>query len=91
MYDGTKDPEKHLKKFVNHMTFDTTNDVIWCRAFSLFLKGEALEWFNSLPPNSVENFPCTRSMFGKQFVGSWTQDLTTLELMSLKEEKEEFL
>lgn len=88
MYDGTTDPEEHLKLFVNQMAFHTTNDVIWWHAFSLSLEGEALEWFNSLPPNSVENFSNIRCMFDQQFTRSLEQDLVTLSLMSLKQEKE---
>lgn len=56
IYDGMTDPEAHIKTFTNVMAFRTGSDAIWCRAFSLSLEGEALEWFNSLPPNSIENF-----------------------------------
>lgn len=65
MYDGTTDPEAHVKSFINAMTFHTDCDAIWCRAFSLSHEGEALEWFNSLPNNSIEDFKGLGSMFKK--------------------------
>ncbi|XP_017420171.1 uncharacterized protein LOC108330176 [Vigna angularis] len=42
IYDGSTDPEAHIKTFSNAMAFRTGNDAIWCRAFSLSLEGEAL-------------------------------------------------
>ncbi|XP_017428687.1 uncharacterized protein LOC108336732 [Vigna angularis] len=91
IYDGTTDPEAHIKTFSNTMAFRTGNDAIWCRAFSLSLEGEALEWFNSLPPNFIENFAGFQRMFSHKFAGSSTQDLTIFELVTLKQGKEETL
>ncbi|XP_047179657.1 uncharacterized protein LOC124846442 [Vigna umbellata] len=75
IYDGTIDPEAHIKTFTNTMAFRTGNDAIWCRAFSLSLEGEALEWFNSLPPNAIENFAGLQHMFNRQFASSSTQHM----------------
>ncbi|XP_017414796.1 uncharacterized protein LOC108326057 [Vigna angularis] len=91
LYDGTTDPEAHIKTFSNTMAFRTGNDAIWCRAFSLSLEGEALEWFNSLPPNSIENFASLQRLFNRQFAANSTQDLTIFELVTLKQGKEETL
>ncbi|XP_047149708.1 uncharacterized protein LOC124821808 [Vigna umbellata] len=73
------------------MAFRTANDAIWCRAFSLPLEGEALEWFNSLPPNSIENFARLQRLFNRQFAISSTQNLTVFELVFLTQGKEETL
>ncbi|XP_017420333.1 uncharacterized protein LOC108330359 [Vigna angularis] len=91
MYDGTMDPEAHIKTFSNAMAFRTGNDAIWCRAFSLSLEDEALEWFNSLPPNSTENFAGLKRLFNWLFAANSTQDLTVFELVTLKQGKEETL
>lgn len=85
MYDGTTDPEAHVKSFTNAMAFRIGCDAIWCRAFSLSLEGEALEWFNSLSSNSIENFKDLGNMFKKQ------QEVTIVDLMNLKQGKEESL
>ncbi|WVY90612.1 hypothetical protein V8G54_036126 [Vigna mungo] len=50
-YDGSTDPDNHLRIFINAMTFYTDNDPVICKAFSLSLKDEALEWYNTLPPS----------------------------------------
>lgn len=55
-YDGSTDPDEHLHSFVNIMAFYSSSDPVWCRAFSLLLKGEALAWYKNLPPNTVDYF-----------------------------------
>ncbi|XP_014511473.1 uncharacterized protein LOC106770166 [Vigna radiata var. radiata] len=88
-YDGTTDPEAHIKSFTNAMAFRTGCDAIWCQAFSLSLEGEALEWFNSLPNGSVENFKSLSGMFNEQFAACRVQDVTLVDLMNLKQGKDE--
>ncbi|XP_014500085.1 uncharacterized protein LOC106761090 [Vigna radiata var. radiata] len=91
MYNGTIDPEVHIKSFTNAMEFRTGCDAIWCRAFSLSLEGKALEWFDSLPSGSIENFKCLGDMFKSQFATCRTQDITVVDLMNLKQGKNESL
>ncbi|XP_014511822.1 uncharacterized protein LOC106770532 [Vigna radiata var. radiata] len=88
-YNGTSDPEAHVKSFTNAMAFRTGCDAIWCRAFSLSLEGEALEWFDSLPDGSIENFKGLSNMFKNQFAACRTQEATIVDLMNLKQGKEE--
>ncbi|XP_052727979.1 uncharacterized protein LOC128195044 [Vigna angularis] len=89
MYDVTTNLEDHIKTFTNRITFHTWKDAIWCRAFSLSLEGEGLEWFNSLPLNTIKNFERLKRMFGQQFAGNQAQDLTVFALVNPKKEKEE--
>ncbi|XP_022632815.1 uncharacterized protein LOC111240957 [Vigna radiata var. radiata] len=91
MYDGTGDPDAHVKSFTNAMAFRTGSDAIWCRAFSLSLEGKALEWFNFIPNGSVENFKGLSGMFSDQFATCRPQDTTLVDLMNLKQGKEEAL
>ncbi|KOM41133.1 hypothetical protein LR48_Vigan04g133100 [Vigna angularis] len=42
-YDGSGDPEKHLRSFVDAMAIYSPSERVWCRVFSLSVKGEALE------------------------------------------------
>ncbi|XP_014503111.1 uncharacterized protein LOC106763429 [Vigna radiata var. radiata] len=67
------------------MTFHIGCDAIWCRAFSLSLEGEALNWFNSLLVNSVENFKSLGEMFKKQFAACSAEDITVVDLMNLRQ------
>lgn len=91
IYDGTTDPDDHVQAFSTRMAFRTGNRAIWCRAFSLSLEGKALEWFNSLPPNSIQSFEGLKEMFGRQFASSRAQDPTVFELSNLKQGKDETL
>ncbi|XP_014490292.1 uncharacterized protein LOC106753024 [Vigna radiata var. radiata] len=71
------------------MTFRTGCDAIWCRAFSLSLEGEALEWFDSLPNGTIEDFKSLSGMFKSQFAVCRVQDATIVDLMNLKQGKVE--
>lgn len=73
------------------MAFRTGCDVIWCRAFSLSLEGEALEWFDSLPHGSIEDFKSLGETFKIQFAACRTEDVTVVDLMNLKQGKDESL
>ncbi|XP_014523579.1 uncharacterized protein LOC106779881 [Vigna radiata var. radiata] len=90
-YDRITDPEAHIKSFTNAMAFRTGCDVIWCRAFSLSLEGEALEWFDVLPNRSIENFKSLSNTFKNQFAACQVQDASVVDLMNLKQGKEESL
>ncbi|XP_014496678.1 uncharacterized protein LOC106758253 [Vigna radiata var. radiata] len=91
MYDGSTNPSAYVKSFINAMTFRTGCDAIWCRAFSLSLEGEALDWFNTLPSNSIANFKSLGEIFKKQFVACNMEEVTVVDLMNLKQGKEESL
>ncbi|XP_047169208.1 uncharacterized protein LOC124837789 [Vigna umbellata] len=51
-YDGSANPDSHLRIFTSAMMFYTNSDPVICRAFSLSLKDEALECYNTLPLNT---------------------------------------
>ncbi|WVY91884.1 hypothetical protein V8G54_037398 [Vigna mungo] len=70
-YDGSGDPEEHL------------------RVFSLSIKGEALAWFHSLRPRTVDNFETLRNLFEQQFAFSKAQNLTYMELTKIMQRKDE--
>ena len=55
-FDGVKDPVDHLNTYKNQMELHGYQDSVWCRAFSITLKGPALAWFNRLPLSSISSF-----------------------------------
>ncbi|XP_014492459.1 uncharacterized protein LOC106754903 [Vigna radiata var. radiata] len=73
------------------MAFRTGCDAIWCRGFSLSLEGEALEWFDALPNGSIGDFKSLGDMFKNQFAACRTQDSMVVDLMNLKQGKDESL
>ncbi|XP_017426238.2 uncharacterized protein LOC108334816 [Vigna angularis] len=90
-YNGSDDPDNHLRNFIDAMAFYTDNDPVICRAFSLSLKGEALEWFHNLPRNSVDCFATIESLFRKQYAANKKPAVTAAELVHTKQEKDETL
>ncbi|XP_014511493.1 uncharacterized protein LOC106770184 [Vigna radiata var. radiata] len=90
-FDGTTDPEHHLRSFLDSMAFYSSDDPVKCRAFSLSLKGEALEWYYALPPNSIDNFRTFATLFKRQYATNRKEATTAAELVNLKQEKDESL
>ncbi|XP_014519762.1 uncharacterized protein LOC106776809 [Vigna radiata var. radiata] len=88
-FDGTSDPEHHIRNFIDSMAFYSKSDPIKCRAFSLSLKGEALEWYYTLPPNTVDNFRTVITLFRKQYAANRKEEVTAAELVNLKQDKDE--
>ncbi|XP_017428957.1 uncharacterized protein LOC108337030 [Vigna angularis] len=90
-YDGSVDPDNHLRNFIDAMAFYTDNDPVICRAFSLSLKDEALEWYHTLPQNSVDCFATVEALFRKQYATNRRPKMTHVELVNTKHEKDETL
>ncbi|XP_014503171.1 uncharacterized protein LOC106763501 [Vigna radiata var. radiata] len=55
------------------------------------LRGEALEWYYTLPPNSVDSFRTLTSMFKKQYSTNRYEEVTAAELVNLRQGKDETL
>ncbi|XP_014522777.1 uncharacterized protein LOC106779220 [Vigna radiata var. radiata] len=90
-FDGMTNPDHHLQNFIDFMAFYTQSDPVKCQAFSLSLKGEALEWYYTLPPNSVDSFRTLTSMFKKQYSTNRHEEVTVAELVNLRKGKDETL
>ncbi|XP_014511571.1 uncharacterized protein LOC106770268 [Vigna radiata var. radiata] len=90
-FDGTTNPDHHLRNFIDFMDFYTQSDLVKCRAFSLSLRGEALEWYYTLPPNSVDSFRTMMGMFKKQYSTNRYEEVTAAELVNLRQGKDETL
>ncbi|XP_047155420.1 uncharacterized protein LOC124826604 [Vigna umbellata] len=90
-YDGSTDPDDHIRTFVNAMAFYTISNLVMCRAFSLSLKEEALSWYNTLPLNIVYCFATMQSLFERKYASSRIQERTPAKLVNTKQEKGESL
>ncbi|XP_014511615.1 uncharacterized protein LOC106770314 [Vigna radiata var. radiata] len=88
-FDRTTDPEHHLRNFVDSMAFYSNSNPVKCRAFSLSLKDEALEWYYTLPPNSVDSFYTVTTLFKRQFSANRRERVSTAELVNLKQGRDE--
>ncbi|XP_014499470.1 uncharacterized protein LOC106760563 [Vigna radiata var. radiata] len=90
-YGGSTDPVKHLRSFIDAMAVYSSDEMVWCRVFSLSLKGEALDWFHSLPPRTIDCFATLRRLFSQQYISSKTPGMTYTALMRIKQGREESL
>ncbi|KAL0408185.1 UNVERIFIED_CONTAM: hypothetical protein Sradi_1752900 [Sesamum radiatum] len=55
-YDGTRDPEDHLEKFLAKADLLDMSDAGYCKIFHTIISGKAMAWFNQLPTHTIENF-----------------------------------
>ncbi|XP_057757888.1 uncharacterized protein LOC130976943 [Arachis stenosperma] len=69
-YDGLGDPKQHIKKFRSIMIVNGASDPILCRYFPSFLDGPALDWFCSLPADSISRFQELAKQFEDHFAAS---------------------
>ncbi|XP_014521982.1 uncharacterized protein LOC106778524 [Vigna radiata var. radiata] len=88
-YEPLTNPVKHLRSFVDAMAVYLANKLVWCRVFSLSLKGEALDWFHSLLPRSIDGFATLRQLFSQQYVSNRTPGVTYNALVRLRQGRDE--
>jgi len=88
-YTGETDPDEHLKVYITHVALYTSQDAVFCKAFSTTLKGPALEWFTTLPPYSIDNFDILSHMFSTHFAESCPHQTTTISLLGVRQEPNE--
>ncbi|XP_057740594.1 uncharacterized protein LOC130957765 [Arachis stenosperma] len=69
-YDGLGDPKQHIKKFRSIMIVNGASDPILCHCFPSFLDGPALDWFCSLPADSISRFQELAKQFEDHFAAS---------------------
>jgi len=90
-YDGTTNPDNHMRVFMHQMMFHAVSDPIWCRVFSTSLTGEALEWFSELSFGSIDSFATLKARFGTQFAPLKPAILTVDNLVNIRQEDGESL
>ncbi|KAL0426870.1 UNVERIFIED_CONTAM: hypothetical protein Slati_2861800 [Sesamum latifolium] len=55
-YDGTKDPQDHLDRFLAKADLLDISDATYCKIFWTTLAGKAMVWFNQLPIGTIDSF-----------------------------------
>lgn len=66
-YFGRNDTEAHVNTFYGSMIMIGSSDAVVCRMFFLALGGQAVDWFKTLEPNSIESFQQLSTLFIKRF------------------------
>ncbi|GKD22840.1 hypothetical protein Tco_1224543, partial [Tanacetum coccineum] len=62
-YDGTGDPEDHLKIFQTAAKVERWAIPTWCHMFNSTLIGSAKVWFDILAPESIDSYMLLRKAF----------------------------
>ena len=83
-FDGAKDPVDHLNTYKNQMELHGYQNPVRCRAFAITLKGQALAWFNRLPPSSITSFRELSIAFVSYFSGARTYRKSSYHLLTIK-------
>ncbi|GJR54409.1 reverse transcriptase domain-containing protein [Tanacetum coccineum] len=67
-YDGTGDPEDHLKIFQAAAQVERWAMPTWCHMFNSTLIGAARVWFDELPPESIDGYKGLKEAFLAYFM-----------------------
>nr|GEU52172.1 reverse transcriptase domain-containing protein [Tanacetum cinerariifolium] len=67
-YDGTGDPEDHVKVFQAAAQVERWAMPTWCHMFNSTLIGTARVWFDELPPESIDGYKNLRAAFLAYFM-----------------------
>ncbi|GJW90454.1 reverse transcriptase domain-containing protein [Tanacetum coccineum] len=84
-YDGTGDPEDHVKIFqaaaqVEHWAMPT-----WCHMFNSTLIGTARVWFDELPPESIDEYKGLKTAFLAYFIQQKKYVKDPVEIHNIKQ------
>ena len=90
-FDGAKDPFDHLNIYKNQMELYGYQDPVWCRAFTITLKGPTLAWFKRLPPSSVSSLRELSIAFVSHFIRARTYKKPGYHLLTIKQSPQESL
>ncbi|GKF72112.1 hypothetical protein Tco_0208226, partial [Tanacetum coccineum] len=66
-YDGSEEPEDHLKIFQAATKVERWAMPTWCHVFNSTLSGSARVWFDDLPPESVNSYYDLKEAFLANF------------------------
>ncbi|GJY51618.1 reverse transcriptase domain-containing protein [Tanacetum coccineum] len=88
-YDGTGDPEDHLKVFqaaaqVEHWAMPT-----WCHMFNSTLIGAARVWFDELPAESIDGYKDLKASFLSYFMQQKKYVKDPVEIHNIKQKEGE--
>ncbi|GAA0168429.1 hypothetical protein LIER_23147 [Lithospermum erythrorhizon] len=81
------DPCNHLKAYDSQLSFWTSEDDVYARAFPNSLSGAAMKRLHKLPPNSIDCWQDTVHLFINKFRASIVIDKVEEALMNLKQKQ----
>ncbi|PWA97823.1 reverse transcriptase domain-containing protein [Artemisia annua] len=88
IYNGTGDPEDHLKNFYTAAKVERWAMPTWCHMFNSTLMDHARMWFDELPPESIDNFEDLWKSFLSYFLQQKKYAKDPVELHHIKKGRE---
>nr|GEV50433.1 reverse transcriptase domain-containing protein [Tanacetum cinerariifolium] len=84
-YDGTGDPEDHVKVFQAAAQVKRWAMPTWCHMFNSTLIGAARVWFDELPPESIDGYKDLRAAFLVYFMQQKKYVKDPVEIHNIKQ------
>nr|GEW67532.1 reverse transcriptase domain-containing protein [Tanacetum cinerariifolium] len=88
-YDGTGDPEDHVKIFEAAAQVERWAMPTWCHMFNSTLIGAARVWFDELPPESVDSYKDLKAAFLAYFMQQKKYVKDPIEIHNIKQKDRE--
>ncbi|GJR18232.1 reverse transcriptase domain-containing protein [Tanacetum coccineum] len=84
-YDGSGDPEDHLKLFQVAAKTERWAMPTWCHMFSSTLTGNARVWFDKLPRESIDSYEDLRTAFRENYLQQTKHIKDPVEIHHIKQ------
>ncbi|GKD21634.1 reverse transcriptase domain-containing protein [Tanacetum coccineum] len=84
-YDGSGDPEDHLKLFQAATKTERWAMPTWCYMFNSTLIGNARVWFDKLPRESIDSYEDLRTAFRKNYLQQTKHIKDPVEIHHIKQ------
>ncbi|GJT15926.1 reverse transcriptase domain-containing protein [Tanacetum coccineum] len=88
-YDGSRDPEDHLKIFQTTSKVECWAIPTWCHMFNSTLIGSARLWFDELPPESIDSYIELQKAFLANFLQQKNYIKDPVEIHHIKQREGE--
>ncbi|GJU62416.1 reverse transcriptase domain-containing protein [Tanacetum coccineum] len=84
-YDGSGDPEDHLKLFQSAAKTEAWAMPTWCHMFNSTLTGNARVWFDKLPKESIDSYEDLRTTFRENYLQQTKHIKDPVEIHHIKQ------
>ncbi|GKC78905.1 reverse transcriptase domain-containing protein [Tanacetum coccineum] len=84
-YDGSGDPEDHLKLFQSAAKTERWAMPTWCHMFNSTLTGKARVWFEKLPKESIDSYEDLRTAFRENYLQQTKHIKDPVEIHHIKQ------
>ncbi|GJU52905.1 reverse transcriptase domain-containing protein, partial [Tanacetum coccineum] len=88
-YDGSGDPEDHLKLFQSAAKTERWEMPTWCHMFNSMLTGNARVWFDKLPKKSIDSYKDLRAAFRENYLQQTKHIKDPVEIHHINQRDEE--